>query len=88
MTKVVVEVELDLETHYRPGRSAQLTPFPGHPEEPDEVEVVSLDSLVVEGQKIQLPNDTASDLLDELMAHKGLRTRIEELIRDEAIRHG
>lgn len=84
MTRVTLEVELDLETSYRPGKPARFNPPPGDPPEDEEIEVIAIDQVLVEDRVIQLDPHISEALLEALQDVKEIRAKIEEQVREAA----
>lgn len=85
MTKIFLEVELDLDTRYRRETPAKLNPPPGEPGEAEEIEISSLDTLSIDGAVVNLPADVSETLLEELLAIEKIRRQIEDSIREDAL---
>lgn len=86
MTKVFLEVEFDLETHYRRETPPKINPPPGEPGEAEEIEIISIDTVTVgEDAVIRLPADVSEILLEELLANDKIREQFEEQVRRDAL---
>jgi hypothetical protein len=79
MTRIAFEIELELETSYRPEKPATRN----DPPEAEEIEIISCRRIFVDDKELDLTATERLQIMRALVSRKDTLRQIEDRIRDD-----